>query len=123
MCRSVEMASPRTAGKMSDLSPETDLLVAALQQLPIAVVITDTRGSIRSINAALTSVAGYTPEDAVGQPITLLSVGTAERDFPNILQEAIRSCEPWQGEWVCRRRTGDLFSAELTVTSIASPNG
>jgi PAS domain S-box-containing protein len=108
---------------MSDLSVEAALLVDALQSLPIAVVTTDVRGLVRSINAALTSLTGYTAEEAVGQPVTLLSFGTAEPSFYDVIQEVIRSGEPWRGEWVCRRSTGDSFTAEQTLASIKSPNG
>ena len=108
---------------MSDLSLEADLLVAALQPLPIAVVTTDVRGIVRSINAALTSLTGFTAEEAVGQPVTLFSFGTGERDLYDIIQEGVRSREPWRGEWVCRRKNADPFSVELTLTSIQCPNG
>ena len=61
---------------MSDFSPEADLLVAAFQLLPIAVITTDVRGVVRSVNTSLTSLTGYAAEEAVGQPITMLSFGT-----------------------------------------------
>jgi PAS domain S-box-containing protein len=108
---------------MSDLSQEADLLVAAFQSLPIAAITTDVRGIVRSINAALTSVTGYTAEEVVGQPVTLLLLGAAEHCFGDIIGRAIQCNEPWRGEWLCRRKTGDSFAAEQTVTSIKSPTG
>lgn len=108
---------------MPDSLSEADLLVAALQSLPIAVVTTDVRGIIRSINAALTSLTGYTAEEAVGRPAALLLFGTAEFNFPDVIQEAIRSPEPMRGKLVCRRKNGDLFAAEQTITSIRSQSG
>jgi diguanylate cyclase (GGDEF)-like protein/PAS domain S-box-containing protein len=110
-------------GKISNLSPEADLLIAALHALPIAVVTADIRGIVRSVNAALTSLTGYTAEEAVGQPIALLSFGTAKQGFYDILQEAFRSREPWRGQWVCRRKSGDRFTADQSVTAIKSTNG
>ena len=109
--------------KMSDFSPEADLLVTAFQPLPIAVVITDAHGIVRSVNAALTSLIGFTAEEAVGKPVTLLSFGTGEREFDDIIQEVVRSYKPWHGEGVYRRKNGDLFTAEQTLTSIECPNG
>jgi PAS domain S-box-containing protein len=108
---------------MFDLSPEESLFVAALQSLPIAAATTDVRGTIRSINAALTALTGYTPKETVGQPITLLSSGTPESSFPDIIRQAIRSREPWRGERICRRKAGDIFTAEQTITSIESRDG
>jgi two-component system sensor histidine kinase/response regulator len=108
---------------MSKLSPEADLLIAALQTLPIAVVTADARSIVRSANAAMTSLTGYTAEEIVGKPATLLSIGTAEQGFYDVLQEAIRSGDPWRGEWVWRRKVGDPITVEQTVTSIKSPDG
>lgn len=108
---------------MFDFSPEESLFVAALQSLPIAAATTDVRGTIRSINAALTALTGYTPKETVGQPITLLSSGTPESSFPDIIRQAIRSREPWRGERICRRKAGDIFTAEQTITSIESRDG
>jgi PAS domain S-box-containing protein len=108
---------------MSRLSPEADLLVAVLQRLPMAVVITDASGIVRSVNAALTSLTGFTAEDTVGQPVTQFWFGTGERDFYDIIREGIRSREPWRGEWVYRRKNGDSFTVEQTLTSIECPNG
>ncbi|HEY1215349.1 MAG TPA: PAS domain S-box protein [Bryobacteraceae bacterium] len=108
---------------MSDFSPETDLLVAALQPLPIAVVITDVNGIVRSVNAAVTSLTGFTAEEAVEKPVTLFSCGTGERELYDIIREGVRSREPWHGEWKYRRKDGAPFTAEQTVTSIECPNG
>ena len=108
---------------MSDFSPETDLLVAAFQPLPLAVVITDVRGIICSVNAALTSLTGFTAEDAVGQPVKLLSFGAGDRDLHDVIREGIHSHQPWRGEWVWRRKNGNPFTAVQTLTSVECPNG
>jgi two-component system, sensor histidine kinase and response regulator len=117
------MASPEYRRKMPELPSETNLVVAALQLLPIAVVTTDVRGIVRSINTALTSLTGYSAVEAVGQPVSLLTFGTTEHSFRDIIEEAIRSPKPWRGERVWRRRNGAPFAAEQTVTSIKSPSG
>ncbi len=106
--------------KMSHFSPEADLLVAALQTLPVAVIITDVRGIVRSVNAALTSLTGFTAEETIGQPVTLLSCGTGERDLYAFIREGVQSGEPSRGEWVYRRKRGDSFRAEQTLTLVES---
>jgi len=108
---------------MSNLLSETQMFIAALQTIPIAIVTTDVQGIVCSVNAALTALAGYTAEEAVGQPVTLFLFGTSEHSFDAILQAAILSGEPWRGEWVWRRKTGDTVTVEQTVTSIKSPDG
>ncbi|HEX7361050.1 MAG TPA: ATP-binding protein [Bryobacteraceae bacterium] len=116
-------AEPRiAAGKMSDLSPDQDLLAHAFQALPIAVLITDMRGMVRSINAALTLLTGYTAAEAVGQPAGFL-FAQAELSFKDILQRVMSSRTPWRGEWACRRSNGDIFTAEQTAAGIQNHSG
>src|SRR5450432_2584737 len=72
-------------GIMSNLSSQIDLLIAVLETLPIAVATADRRGIVRSVNGALTSLTGYTAEQAVGQPVGQLSFGTAEHSLDPIV--------------------------------------
>ena len=118
-----ETASPDGTGKTSDLCPETDLLFAAFQPLPVAAAITDIRGIVRFANTALTSLTGYTNEEVVGQFVSLFSFATAEYSFSHVLREVISSGKPWVGEWFWRRKTGNPFTAEQTVTPVKSSNG
>jgi PAS domain S-box-containing protein len=108
---------------MSDLTSEAYLHVAALESLPIAVVTTDVHGTICSINAALTSLTGYTAQELVGQTVARLSLPTPELTFPNLIQEVIRSREPWRGECVYRKKTGELSAGAQTVTLVKNASG
>lgn len=108
---------------MFDLQPEAALLAATLHALPTAVVVTDLRGVVCSVNAALTSLTGYTADEALGQSLTLLFLDITEPNFQDIIQEATSSGEPWRTEWTCRKKAGDSFTAEGTVTSIKNSNG
>ena len=123
VCRSVERASPVAAGNKFSLPSETDLLLAALQPLPLAVATTDVHGMIRSVNAALTSLTGYSAEEAQGQPLAMLSIGPSEHGFEDALQAAIRSRESWRGERICRRKNGDSFAVEQTITPLQNSDG
>jgi two-component system cell cycle sensor histidine kinase/response regulator CckA len=108
---------------MSTPPVETNPLVGALQALPLAVVTTDVRGVVGSVNCALTSLTGYSAAQLVGQPLTVLSFPSAGPSVSDILGEAIRSRQPWRGEWMCRHAAGHALTTEQSVTPIESPNG
>src|ERR1041384_4714404 len=97
---------------MSNLSADTDLRVAVLESLPIAVLVADTRGTVVSVNAALTALTRRTSAELVGKPAAALWPGAPTFDFPGILQRAIRLREPWRGECFCRSRDGEPLSVE-----------
>jgi two-component system sensor histidine kinase/response regulator len=101
---------------MSSSPSETDLAVAVLQGLPIALIVTDAHGVVRSVNFALTALTGHSPAEVIGQPVTLLATD-------DIVQAASQSGEPWRGESFCCRQGEDPFAAEFTVSAIRSQNG
>src|SRR3982750_2648288 len=94
---------------MGNLLPEVDLLIAALESLPIASFTADSRGMILSANGALLALTGYSHEELIGQPPTLLL---------NDTDVIAQSKAPWRGERMARRKTADPFPAELTISGI-----
>lgn len=102
---------------------DTDLLLAAFEAFPAAVIVTDTGGIVRSVNAALTALTGYAAAQAIGQPVDQFLFAKAERSFYDVLQEVIRSRRVWRGEWACRRSNGEIFTAEPAVAPVAGSNG
>ncbi len=107
---------------MSNLSPETNLLAAAFQALPVAVITADGHGTILSVNAAFTSLTGYTAADTVGRPVMFLWVDAVDV-FDDILREAAGVGESYRGKWVCRTKNAGNLTAQQTVTAIQSPGG
>lgn len=107
----------------SDVSPEMGPIVAAFYALPIAALITDVRGLVQAVNGALTALTGYTAAEAAGRQAGQLLFAQAERGFSDILQEAFRSGKPWEGEWACRRSTGEIFTAAVAASATHTERG
>ena len=51
---------------------QRDSLVAAVEQAADAVLVTDTSGKIEYVNRAFTALTGYSSEEAVGRPASIL---------------------------------------------------
>ncbi len=96
---------------------------AALHCSPAAVIITDSSGAIQWVNAAFTEITGYAPEEAIGQTPRLLNSGRQDAALYQALWGAILSGVPWRGEIVNRRKNGEFYLAELTITPVAGPAG
>src|SRR5882724_11270998 len=60
------------------LGQEQATFEAMVNALPAATVLTDLHGEIRLVNPAFTTLFGSPPQDVLGKPIELLSVGRAD---------------------------------------------
>ncbi len=95
----------------------------ALDAAANAVVITDHRGTIQSINPAFTSLTGYTAEEAIGQNPRILKGGSQDKEFYRNLWQTISSGQAWGGELTNRRKDGSVYSEEMTITPLRGADG
>src|ERR1035441_6236849 len=85
-------------------------VTAAVEALPFGVATTDAHGSITWANAAYSQLTGCTTDELLGQ-----SAG----EFPwDELANAPPSSEPWRNQAVCKRKTGETYSAEYSITTL-----
>jgi PAS domain S-box-containing protein len=98
-------------------------LIAALEQAADGIVITDTNGKIQYVNAAFTSLTGYTSDEVVGQNPRILKSGTQLPATYEQLWTTIRSGEVWRGELINRRKDGTLYHADTRITPVKGING
>jgi len=102
---------------------DAGLSAAALASIGNAVVITDTGGVIRWVNAAFTQMSGYPASEAVGSTPRLVKSGVQEEAFYTQLWSTILDGRPWQGEVVNRHRSGRLYTVRQSITPIVDPSG
>ncbi len=98
-------------------------LSLAVEQCPIAIVISDTEGRIEYVNAAYERDSGWTRAEALGrlrvalQPITR---APARRDE---LRAAILRGETWRGEIDTQRKNGQPYDEFVHAAPIRQPDG
>ncbi len=105
------------------LEHERRLQAAALQAAANGVIITDREGRIVWVNPAFTSITGYEPSDVLGQAPNILKSGQHGSAFYLDLWATILSGRIWHGELVNRRKDGTLYTEEMTITPVRSPEG
>lgn len=100
---------------LSSLPGEATAFLASAQLLPFGVATTDDHGRVTFANTAYAQMAGCTPDELLGQ-----SAG----DFPwDALAHAAPSSEPWRGQANCKRKTGEAYSGEHSITTLRDPAG
>ncbi|UBM61120.1 PAS domain S-box protein [Candidatus Sulfidibacterium hydrothermale] len=98
-------------------------LSKAVEQNPASIVITDTDGNIEYINSKFTEVTGYTLEEAIGQNPRILKSGEHDLAFYKNLWNTILSGKEWNGEFLNKRKNGELYWENALISPIFNNTG
>lgn len=99
------------------------LLVTAIGQLDEGLMITDPSATIQFVNAAFTRITGYGAEEAVGQNTRMLKSSSQNPAFYEKLWTTILSGKTWRGELIDRRKNGNLYTEEMSITPVLDASG
>ena len=99
------------------------LQATALEAAASGIVITDPAGAIQWVNPALTSLTGYTAQEVVGQNPRVLKSDQHDEAFYEQMWQTILAGQVWRGELVNRRKNGELYNEEMTITPVRADSG
>ena len=112
-----DLASQQSAAE------RVQLLALAVEQSPIAVIITNIRGAIQYVNPHFTQLTGYDAADVIGaNPRLLKSDLTAHATYVE-LWNTILSGAVWSGTLQNRRKNGELYWTSCIIQGIADAHG
>jgi PAS domain S-box-containing protein len=106
-----------------DLSARLLLQSAALAATGNGVMITDRNGAILWVNPAFSSLTGYTPEEVIGANPRILKSGHQDASFYRDFWQTILAGRTWRGEFVNRRKDGNVYVNEETITPVRLQGG
>ncbi len=87
------------------------------------VFITDRKRVIEYVNPAFEAITGYAGDEAVGQTPLLLKSGLMTEEHYLEMWESVRHGEVFRGEVVCRKRNGEEFYYDQTISPLFNPHG
>jgi PAS domain S-box-containing protein len=99
------------------------LLSKAVEQTADSVLISDSSGTIEYVNPAFEGTTGYTREEIVGQTPRLLRSGHHDEAFYQQMWERLLAGEVYRGTLVNRKKSGELYWANQTITPIKDAQG
>ncbi len=129
---SITNASGETIGAINVFEDITDLkraeqasrqLAAIVESSEDAIISKDLDGIITSWNQAAERLFGYTSEEVIGRPITLLIPAERHDEEPGILESIRRGERIEHYETVRQRKDGSLLDVSLTVSPIRDAQG
>ena len=98
-------------------------LSAAVEQSPVAILITDRQGNIEYVNPRFCQSTGYSFEEVRGRNPRLLKSGeTPPEEYARLWQTITRG-EEWSGELHNRRKDGELFWEFVRIIPLVSDKG
>ena len=98
-------------------------LARAVEQSPVATMITDTEGRIEYVNPAFCGITGYARDEAVGKIPSLLKSGLTPLAVYQDLWATIKAGGVWKGEMQNRRKNGELYWESEVVSAVENARG
>jgi PAS domain S-box-containing protein len=106
----------KTEEKLRELSQ-------AIEQSPVSIVITDPSGSIEYVNSKFVNVTGYSYDEVIGQNPRILKSGHTRPEEYSRLWQTIKAGGEWHGEFLNRKKNGDVFWESAKISPIINGLG
>lgn len=97
---------------------ESHLLNTAIDQAAESVLITDASARILYANPSTTLTSGYSIDELIEATPAMFASGLHDRDFYRDLWRELESGEPWHGVFTNRRKNGELYDEDTTISPI-----
>ncbi|HSB79158.1 MAG TPA: PAS domain S-box protein, partial [Candidatus Methylomirabilis sp.] len=98
-------------------------LSSAVEQTADSVFIVNRDGVIEYVNPAFEALTGYSREEAIGETRKILKSGEHDKKFYEHLWETLLSGQVFRGVLVNRKKDGDLYYEDQTITPLRNERG
>jgi PAS domain S-box-containing protein len=102
---------------------EIQKLSSAVEQIADSIVITNKDGIIEYVNPAFERLTGYTMEEVLGKTPRILKSGKQDQKYYEELWGAILAGGVFRAVVVNKKKNGELYYGEVTITPIVNANG
>ena len=97
-------------------------LTPAVEQSPSIIVMTDVKGKVAYVNPRFTEVTGYTLSEIRNKNPRVLKSGEMKEDEYTELWDTITSGKVWKGEFLNRKKNGELYWEGASVGPVFDEN-
>lgn len=98
-------------------------LSIAIEQSPVSIVITNTKGDIEYVNPYFSKLTGYTSKEAIGQNPRVLKSGRHSKEFYKELWDTITSGKEWHGEFYNKKKNGEFYWESAIIAPVKNSEG
>ena len=102
---------------------EIKLLSTAVSQSPLSVIITDLDAKIEYVNDSFKQITGYDIQEVLEQKPKFLQSGYTPKHVYDELWDTLLKGQTWRGEFVNKRKNGELYYEYAVITPIKDDEG
>ncbi len=104
---------------------ETELLKLskAVDQSPVSIFLTDTKGNIEYINPKFTEITGYKRHEVLGKNPRILKSNRMDEQVYSDLWMTISSGKNWKGELINKHKSGEFYWENKFISPIIDELG
>ena len=95
----------------------------AVESAAHGIYVTDTDATIEYVNPAFEEITGYSASEAIGRTPRILRSGNLREGYYAEMWNAITAGEVWHEEIEDRRKSGEMYYADQTITPIENESG
>ncbi len=99
------------------------LLSEAIEQCPVGVFVTDATNRILFANTRLQAMSGFESAELLGREPSLLLAPENPAELGGDILQSIHSGHTWQGDFTCRRKTGENYTVRATMAPVFDKDG
>jgi PAS domain S-box-containing protein len=99
------------------------LLDLALEAHPSGILIADMQLRVTYANSSITDISGYRPSELIGRNPRVLGSDLTPPAVFTAMHHALDKGESWSGEFLNRRKSGELYWASTTITPLTNGRG
>lgn len=104
--------------KIIDYSEQLRKLQVAVEQSPVTIAITNADGILEYVNPAFSRITGYSSGEAIGMNPRVLKSDKTPPDTFNDLWKTITSGNTWTGEFINKKKNGELYFEEAIISPV-----
>jgi hypothetical protein len=99
------------------------LYTRAIEQSPVSLNVTDTKGRIIYVNSGFTALSGYSSEEVIGKNPRILKSGMHSNDFYKEIWDTISNGRSWYGELCNKNKNGNLYWVQANISPVMDSSG
>ncbi len=102
---------------------ELKILSRAIEQSPVSVMLTNTKGEVVYVNPKFTELTGYLPGEVLGENPSILKSGFTSLEEYKELWSTITAGHEWRGEFRNKKKNGEIYFESALISPVMDEKG
>lgn len=113
----------RMAQRVSQSENELAAFAKAVEGATDAIILTNPESIIYYANPSFERITGYSTNEAIGQRPAIVRSSRTDPETHRKMWQTISGGRPWRGEVWNKKKNGEIYPADLTISPILDENG